>query len=40
MNIHEGQGEDYLDKISWSVVLFIEESLVKIFIDTVFRGDV
>ena len=38
MNIHEGQGEDYLDKISWSVVLFVEVNFVKIFIDMVFRG--
>lgn len=38
MNIHEGQGEDYLDKISWGVVLFVEVNFVKIFIDMVFRG--
>lgn len=36
VNIHEGQGEDYLDKISWSVVLFTEVNFVKIFINTVF----
>jgi len=31
VNIHEGQGEDYLDKISWSAVLFTEVNFVKIF---------